>query len=1022
MAKPRDPGSATRGRAPLRLYATFLVGWSVASGLVVQSFAVDGTSDDRVFASLFVASTGVLVLAVINRDLVARRRAQLFLVERQGLIEAIGVVTDPRLRQLPIHLLLDELLHRTRTVLRADTASVFLVEAEHDQLRRTASSGLGPDASQIVVVPQGRGLIGGVAASREIAVFPDAPLDAAVPRGTASLVAAPLIAEGNVLGVLELGMTQRREFNENELRLLQLVADRTAIAIDGTRLEREAWKSSLAADAARRRLSLLADAGEVLARPFADVRSMAAALGDALVPEFADWFSFYDLDGDGRPRQLHAVAGPVLTRRTREIPWTDAVARALTAGTPDLVWGERLVREWPDARARDLTSVLVVPMATGSVTFGALVLGTGGRRRGLRPGDTSTGADLGARVAVTVERVRLSTETERSAERAARHAVQLQRLAEAAFAVNVALSERDLAGVVAEQAARVFEADGAWVELRDGRRQVRTAEFGTRPRGAISATAPLTDPDGETVGAVTVARARAELSAEDENVLRSLAQIASVALANARLYGTVQASEERMRALYDASPVGIVELDIAGSAARWNRAAEALFGWPAYVEGTTAAQPLPDAARDFVVHALREESSAAVDVTLGEMEAELVAVPLRERDGTVRGAVLAAVDLTERKHVAEQLQAAQRMEAMARMAGGIAHDFNNVLMVITGYADLLLRRSLDDDSREDLEAMRAAAKRAAEFTRKLLTISRRQLVQVQVIEVAAAVRSLADVLPVMLGKSVELDLHVGAPPAVLIDPAQLEQIVLNLALNGKDAMPDGGTLTIRADAYDDGDATWALLTVSDTGDGMDPETLEHCFEPFFTTKDRTKGTGIGLSTVHGAVSQAGGEITVESGHGSGTTFNVRLPAAGAAATAAIERPEGSGTGLLRVLVVDDDADVRAIVADMLELEGHVVRTAADGEEALARLDEADPDLLLTDVVMPGMRGTELAREVVARKPDVRVVLMSSHVDDEVALGDAALKGALFLSKPFSPDGLLEVLDAAARQPAQGSKR
>ncbi|MEA3056849.1 MAG: two-component system, cell cycle sensor histidine kinase and response regulator CckA, partial [Actinomycetota bacterium] len=501
------------------------------------------------------------------------------------------------------------------------------------------------------------------------------------------------------------------------------------------------------------------------------------------------------------------------------------------------------------------------------------------------------------------------------------------------------------------------------------------------------------------------------------------AQTASIALINARLYGTVHDSETRLRALYDASPVAIVEVDVSGRAGRWNRAAEGLFGWPPYEDKLSGTVLAPLVAREAVADTLLEGSPVSLDVTLGIVEAEIVAVPLRERDGTIRGAVLAAVDLTERKHVAEQLQQAQRMEAMGRMAGGIAHDFNNVLMVITGYADLLLRRSFDDDVRTDIEAMRAAAKRAAEFTRKLLTISRRQMVQAQVVDIADALSSLGDVLPVMLGEHIRLDLRVDVPPPVLIDPLQLEQLVLNLAINAKDAMPSGGVLTIQARGIDD-DGTWAQLTVMDTGEGMDAATAEHCFEPFFTTKDRTKGSGLGLSTAYGVVTQAGGEIVVESAPGVGTTFTIRLPAVEAEQVELdATTPPRTTTESLRVLVVDDDEDVRAIVADMLELEGHDVCVAADGRAALRAIEQALPDVLLTDVVMPGMRGTDLARAVLEKAPNVRVVLMSSHVDDELAVHDE-IEGALFLAKPFSPAALADTLKAATSTAKRGrlSKR
>ncbi|MDQ1426295.1 MAG: two-component system, cell cycle sensor histidine kinase and response regulator CckA, partial [Acidimicrobiaceae bacterium] len=904
---------------------------------------------------------------------------------------------------------------RARTVLRDDTASMVLLES--GALELTATSGYDDTAPKLRVAI-GEGDIGRVAEARRGTALADAPRDRGIPPGTASVLVIPVMAEGQLLGVLHVGTTERRQFGDNELRLLQMVVDRAAVAIEGTRLERAAIRSTLAADDARRRLSLLADAGAVLSRQFDDVGTMADAIGEALVPTFADWFAFHRVDDTG-PRLLAWRAGPeVVPVAGLGGDWSAAVTAAIASGQPVVAWGPELgAEQWQPAADRGLTSVLVVPVTARDLLRGALTFGTAGERRGLRPGDVTTVVDLAARVAVAIERVLLGIETQRSAVRAARNATQLQRLTEAAFAVNAALDTASLATVVSEQAARVLDVAAASVHLDDERgERWRVGRHGTDPERATVASADLTDAAGATVGAITVARAGAAFAADEEAVLGSLAQTASIALANAKLYATVHGSETRLRALYDASPVGIVELDAAGRALRWNRAAEAIFAWPPFDDAIAGSVLAPEAARDAVAVALTDDAPSAIDVTLGDVEAQLVAVPLRERDGTIRGAVLAAVDLTERKHVAEQLQQAQRMEAMARMAGGIAHDFNNVLMVITGYADLLLRRAIDDDVRSDIESMRAAAKRAAEFTRKLLTISRRQMVQAQVVDVAEAIASLGTVLPVMLGEHITLGIHVEDPPPVLIDPLQFEQLVLNLAINAKDAMPAGGTLTITARSLED-DGTWTQLTVADTGEGMDAETVEHCFEPFFTTKDRTKGTGLGLSTAYGVVTQAGGEIVAESALGVGTTFTIRLPAVSPEA-ALVSPPLGAG-GLLRILVVDDDPDVRAIVADMLELDGHEVLVAADGPSALRLLD-AELDVLLTDVVMPGMRGTELATLALERCPTLRVVLMSSHVDDQLAIA-ADLDDALFLAKPFSPAALADTLAAISGPlPAQDS--
>jgi signal transduction histidine kinase/CheY-like chemotaxis protein len=674
------------------------------------------------------------------------------------------------------------------------------------------------------------------------------------------------------------------------------------------------------------------------------------------------------------------------------------------------VWGDDLQGElYAAARARQLTSVVIQPILLRGVRLGTVMFGTAGQRRGLRPGDVLTVSDLAARLGVAIERVMLGAETQQAAVRAARHALQLQRLAEAAAAIHAALDTDDVALVLAQQARLVFDAGAARVNLRtEGRRTRRAASVGRAPKSSLQIESPMTQPSGGVVGSVEVLREGAAFSPDEEAVLASLAQIASVALANARLYADVHDREARLRAMYDTAPIGIVELDAEGRGLRWNHAAEALFGWPPCDDDAAGNVRLPDAAMPIVAQVLAEDGPVtSVDVALPNADAELVAVPLSGAGGRTE-VMLAGLDLTERNQVAEQLQLAQRMEAMASVSGGIAHDFNNVLMVITGYTDLILRRELDDDMRADVEAMRAAAKRAADFTRKLLTISRRQLVQPQQVDVTEAVEALRDVLGVMLGSGIDLEVSLGDVPPVWIDPAQFEQVVINLAMNARDAMPEGGRLTVAADPS----ARGVVLTVADTGQGMDAAAVEHCFEPFFTTKDRTKGTGLGLSTVYGIVTQAGGEVAVESKPGVGTTFCVELPAAEGVKPMRSDRP-------LRVLVVDDEPDVRAVVTDMLEFAGHEVLAVADGPTALKQLKRFRPEVLLTDVVMPDMRGPELAQRAVELRKRLRVVLMSSHVDDEEALRGLPER-TTFLAKPFSPETLADALAGATE--GQGSKR
>jgi signal transduction histidine kinase len=870
----------------LRLYAVFTLGWIVASVATMRSAFMDGASNAITAGWFFVAGTGALVAALIDRDVQARRTTQRLLAEREALIESLGLVTDPRLTQLALYHLLDELLDRARGALRGDSAAIYLLAADGVTLELTATSGVAMP-SEPVPIRVGDGIIGSVAGNRRGIAVPDA---VEKPWRMASLMAAPLVAEGHLVGVFLLGFARSREFRGDDLRLLQVVADRAAVAIEAARHEREARRATLSAAGARVRLALLADAGRVLTASYSDVGSMARALGPALVPTFFDLVSFHWLVADGRAPVVAWCASDELDDEAPvEADWRAAVRSAPETGDAVLHWGSSLGAEelWP-VRAVGLTSLVLLPVLARGHVVAVMVVATAGRRRGLRPGDVDALRELGSRVEATIERVLLEGDTQAAA-------------------------------------------------------------------------------------------------------LRALE------------------SEARVLALYDASPVGIVELDGQRTPVRWNRAAERLFGWPAFAAGALRHVEVPPSALALIGDGARPMTG---EVALAEADVELIAVPLREPAGT-HGMVLAAVDVTERRQIAEQLQQAQRMEAIARMAGGIAHDFNNVLMVITGYADLLLRRPLDDEVREDVDAMRSAAVRAAEFTRKLLTISRRQMVQPQVVDVAEAVRSLGDVLRVMLGSGVDITLDVGSPPSVFLDPAQLEQVVLNLAINARDAMPDRGELRIAAHRDSD---DWAVLEVSDTGEGMDASTVEVCFEPFFTTKDRTKGTGLGLSTVYSVITQAGGSIQVDSELGRGTTFTIRLPAAGDRGEVVAADRGDLDERALRILVVDDEPDVRSIVGDMLELEGHFVRLAPSGEQALALAADHELDLLVSDVVMPGMRGPELARKLVEAQPRVRVVLMSSHVDDEDALRREA-PDAVFLAKPFSADTLRATIAAA-----QGSKR
>ena len=499
-------------------------------------------------------------------------------------------------------------------------------------------------------------------------------------------------------------------------------------------------------------------------------------------------------------------------------------------------------------------------------------------------------------------------------------------------------------------------------------------------------------------------------------------------------------SEERFRAMFEGAPVGTVILDLERRIVSTNRVFEELVG---YDKDELAGRGLADVSPE-------PEGESLEQLFVGAHAAYAGQRTLVRRDGAeVRGHVAASLvvdaqrrpqfvilmveDLTERIRLEEQLRHSQRLEAVGQLAGGVAHDFNNLLTIIAGRTRFALRElaGTHDALRSDLEEVAAATERAAALTRQLLAFSRRQVLRPRVLDLNAVVTRTERMLRRLIGEDVEIviELADGLHP-VYADRGQLEQVILNLAVNARDAMPNGGRLTIStanveldiAQPAVDVERTPApgphtMLAVADTGHGMDAATRSHVFEPFFTTKEPGKGTGLGLSTVYGIVAQSGGRIAVDSAVGAGTTFTVFLPAVDAQAIAEEEpaRDEGTLTGAETVLLVEDDAGVRALAELVLSRHGYTVLTAGDGTEALRVVadHEGGIDVLVTDVVMPRMKGPELAEAVVRLRPGIRVLYMSGYTDamelPENAAGD-------IVPKPFSEETLVrkvrDTLDAS----------
>jgi two-component system, cell cycle sensor histidine kinase and response regulator CckA len=502
------------------------------------------------------------------------------------------------------------------------------------------------------------------------------------------------------------------------------------------------------------------------------------------------------------------------------------------------------------------------------------------------------------------------------------------------------------------------------------------------------------------------------------------AQLETQVAASKALGEALRQTNQRLQAVIQASPLAIIAVDLEGKVRSWNPAAETIFGWGA--EEVTG-QSLPILDGEDLARALGGEMTAGLERRHKRKDGPpadvaIWSAPLRDAAGKVNGLVTAIADISERRKLEQQLLQSQKMEAIGRLAGGVAHDFNNLLTIINGYSHLALSGlPADDPVRGQIEEIVKAGNRAASLTTQLLAFSRRQMIQPKPLDLNHVVTNIERMLCRVIGEHIEFKTVLGVDIGkVKADANQIEQALINLAVNARDAMPRGGTLTIDTSAVTLGaraarqigeipPGAYVLLRVTDTGHGMDGETKQHIFEPFYSTKKAGKGTGLGLSSVYGSVQQHKGAITVWSEPGKGARFSIYLPRLAEDSPVEIAEAAAPATsrGTETILVAEDEPALRRMVCEVLSQAGYQVLEAGDGTEAARYVEEQGRkiDLLLTDVVMPLMNGHQLADRLKAALPALRVIYMSGHTDDVIAYHGVLDSKTVLIQKPFPPDVL-----------------
>ncbi len=565
--------------------------------------------------------------------------------------------------------------------------------------------------------------------------------------------------------------------------------------------------------------------------------------------------------------------------------------------------------------------------------------------------------------------------------------------------------------------------------------------------------APLLKNRDQARGVVAIRRVGGTFEIEEREVLALLAQMASSALNSTELSRGVESSESRLRALVETAPTGIIEVDLVGHVRWWNRVAGHVFAWPLYDDGAAIEPEFPDSAVEGIealrIKTLRDEVPStseliAVEIHGRRRDLTLAATLLTVPNESSRSVLMLVDDVTDHRELKAEVDHAHQMELRGRVASSVAHDFNNLLTVISGYSEILTRElTAQEHALAIVKDIQSTTSRASVLTTQLQSIGRTAPLAPVVLSPAEVVHTNAEVIERILGGEIRPTWSLNHDAGnIYLDAGQFEQMMLNLVINARDAMPHGGEIHIavdrttvdvaRGEELNVQPGEFVLITVSDTGIGMDESTRQHCFDTFFTTKGPLKGTGLGLAAARRLVEGSGGAINCQSQLGKGTTFEALIPLTREIMSEQLpdliaERPRGSAT----VLLAEDDHSLRRLITQVLTRHGYRVLATETGEQALdvARGHEGEIDLLISDVVMPGMAGPEVARSLQEKNPELRVLLTSGTASASV-LEQLNPKTGAFLAKPFRPSGLIDaVYDLVTRRDATqpthdtgGSKR